>query len=242
MANASEADVVAAALKATYSVDLKRLSAATDIKHLFETILEAFETWEENYQEFYPYTSKYDAWLAGKAQLNDNERRGLNLFTNPAKGNCARCHIAGRGVKGTPPQFTDYSLVALGVPRNRAIPANANVAWYDLGMCGPERSDLSARDEYCGRFMTPTLRNVATRQVFFHNGVIHSLREAVAFYAKRDSNPDKFDDLPLKYRANVEMEAPFGRPPDIPPSLTEQDIDDIVSFLGTLTDGFPAAP
>jgi cytochrome c peroxidase len=52
MANRSETSVVAAALKATYSEDLTRLSAGKDISRLFETILEAFETWEENYQEF----------------------------------------------------------------------------------------------------------------------------------------------------------------------------------------------
>lgn len=240
MANHSEASVVAAALKASYSEDLKTLGGSTDAKRLFETILEALETWEENYQAFYPYDSKYDAWLAGKTKLNDHELHGLKLFTDTNKGNCARCHIAERGAKGTPPQFTDYGLVALGVPRNRAIPANSNPGWFDLGMCGPQRTDLSSRSEYCGRFMTPTLRNVATRQVFFHNGVVHSLREAVAFYTNRDTNPNKFDDLPLKYRANVEMEVPFGRPPDSPPVLTEQDIDDIVSFLGTLTDGFRA--
>ena len=35
----------------------------------------------------------------------------------------------------------------------------------------------------------PTLRNVATRAVFFHNGVIHSLDDAVKFYAQRDTQP-----------------------------------------------------
>jgi cytochrome c peroxidase len=241
MANRSEASVVASALKADYSEDLKRLSAGMDTQHIFETILEAFETWEENYREFYPYSSKYDAWLMGKAKLSDAELRGLRLFTDAGKGNCSRCHVAERGVKGTPPQFTDYSLVALGVPRNRAIPADADPAWYDLGMCGPERTDLSGRDEYCGRFMTPSLRNVATRKVFFHNAVVHTLREAVAFYNDRDNDPNKFDDLPVRYRTNVDMDPPFGRPPKSAPVLTEQDIDDIVVFLGTLTDGFQVA-
>lgn len=242
MANSSEASVVAAALQGRYSEALIKLSASTDTKHIFETILEAFETWEENYQEFYPYSSKYDAWLTGRVKLDDAELHGLRVFTDPGKGNCARCHSAERGAKGTPPQFTDYSLVALGVPRNRAIPANADPVWYDLGMCGPERTDLSGKDEYCGRFMTPSLRNVATRRVFFHNGVVHTLREAVAFYANRDTSANKFDDLPVHYQINVDMEPPFGRPPGSAPALTDQDIDDIVAFLGTLNDGFHVAP
>lgn len=71
---------------------------------------------------------------------------------------------------GTPPQFTDYGLVAIGVPRNTAIPANVDPSFFDLGLCGPLRSDLRDRAEYCGRFKTPTLRNTATRRVFFTTG------------------------------------------------------------------------
>ena len=98
--------------------------------------------------------------------------------------------------------------------------------------------------------MTPTLRNVATRHVFFHNGLIHSLRDAVAFYATRDSDPGrwyprasdgtvrKFDDLPPKYRTNANNESPFGANEGDRPPLTENDIDDVVAFLQTLTDGY----
>jgi cytochrome c peroxidase len=238
MANSGETSVVAKALKAPYSDQLLRLSIGLGVQPIFETILEAFESWEENDQEFYPYNSQYDLWLAGRANLSPSESRGLRLFTDPDKGNCARCHIATRGINGTPPQFTDYGLVALGVPRNTEIPANADPAWHDLGMCGPERTDLSNRAEYCGRFMTPSLRNVATRKVFFHNGVVHSLREAVKFYVDRGSGQTKFDDLPFQYRVNLDQEPPFNRAPGRQPVLTDQDIDDIVSFLRTLTDGF----
>lgn len=255
MANTNEQSVVHAAQTASYSAQLRKLSGdTTDLHRVFATILEAFEAWEEDYREFYPYNSKYDAWLRGKSKLSDAELRGLKLFTDVSKGNCARCHIATRGANGTPPQFTDYGFVALGVPRNKAIPANSNPAWYDLGLCGPERTDLRQTDRYCGCFITPTLRNVATRRAFFHNGVFHTLKEAVAFYAQRDTNPErwyptnhdgdvvKFDDLPPKYRDNVERNAPFGRKRGDAPALSDQEIDDIVGFLGTLTDGFHPVP
>ena len=39
-------------------------------------------------------------------------------------------------------------------------------------------------------FKTPSLRNVATRRAFFHNGVIHSLEQAVRFYDTRDTRPE----------------------------------------------------
>ena len=39
-------------------------------------------------------------------------------------------------------------------------------------------------------FKAPTLRNVATRKVFFHNGVIRSLDQALRFYNTRDTMPE----------------------------------------------------
>lgn len=250
MANESPAAVAARARKASYAAAFHGLNAA----QTFARMLEAIEAWEQTPREFYPYSSKYDAFLNGETELTARERRGLKLFTDPSKGNCARCHIASRGVNGTPPQFTDYGLVAIGVPRNPAIPANSDAHWYDLGMCGPDRQDLRARSEYCGRFMTPTLRNVAVRQTFFHNGVFHSLRDVVEFYASRDSNPEKwyarqangsilkFDDLSPGYRLNVDRDRPFGSMQGGSPALTEAEIDDVIAFLQTLTDGYTLKP
>jgi cytochrome c peroxidase len=251
MANRTTADVVAKVLNSSYGPDVRRIAGNRAAKdELFETIVEALEAWEQDPREFYPYNSKYDAWLVGKAKLNEQEERGRKLFSDPRKGDCARCHIATEGTDGTPPQFTDYGLVALGVPRNYLIPANADSTWYDLGMCGPERTDLAARPEYCGRFRTPSLRNVATRRTFFHNGAFHTLEQAVEFYAQRDTNPEKwytrnkdgvvsrFDDLPSKYQRTVENGSPFGGSKGATPVLTSAEVDDIVAFLGTLTDGF----
>ena len=132
------------------------------------------------------------------------------------------------------------------------IPANADPAFYDLGLCGPLRTDLQERPEYCGMFKTPTLRNVASRQSFFHNGVFHTLKEMLSFYAERDTNPQrwyrrntdsavrKFDDLPAQYHANVNIEPPFDRHAGGEPVLSEQEIDDIIAFLQTLDDGYIA--
>ncbi|HZB90016.1 MAG TPA: cytochrome c peroxidase [Stellaceae bacterium] len=259
MANESPAAVVAAVRRSPYGAALRALTAgdppppgADDTAHDFDVILEAFEAFEQDYTQFYPYSSKYDAYLAGKATLSPAEARGLALFNDPAKGNCAHCHVSQRGNDGTPPQFTDYGYVALGVPRNPDIPANSDPAWYDLGLCGPLRQDLAAHPDYCGLFIAPSLRNVATRHSFFHNGVFHRLADAVAFYATRDSDPGrwyprgadgrvrKYDDLPAAYRDNVNDEPPFGLHPGDPPALTDAEIADIVAFLGTLTDGYRA--
>jgi cytochrome c peroxidase len=43
-------------------------------------------------RSFHAYNSKYDYYLAGRTHLSAEELRGLELFDNPDKGNCAACH------------------------------------------------------------------------------------------------------------------------------------------------------
>jgi cytochrome c peroxidase len=253
MANRDPAEFAARLRRTAYAGEFRPIFGDTVLAEpdkAFEAALEALEAYQQSPAEFYPYSSKYDAYLAGKAELTDQERRGLSLFEDPAKGNCARCHVSAPGKDGTPPQFTDYGLVAIGAPRNTAIPANKDPSFFDLGLCGPLRSDLRDRAEYCGRFKTASLRNVATRRVFFHNGIFHTLRQVMEFYVQRDTNPEKwyprdadgivrkFDDLPAVYIANVDVEPPFGGHPGDRPALSDDEIDDVIAFMRTLTDGF----
>ena len=206
--------------------------------------LMALEVFQESPADFYPYTSKYDAFLRKQTTLSPQELRGLRVFNDETKGNCASCHISQISPGGVFPQFTDYGLINIGVPRNRKLAVNADASYYDLGLCGPDRTDLKDHKEYCGAFKTPSLRNVATRKAYFHNGSFSSLEQVVRFYATRDTAPKqwyqgrKFDDQPQGLDANVNMEAPFGGKPGDKPMLTERDIADIVAFLKTLDDGY----
>ncbi|WP_043286686.1 cytochrome-c peroxidase [Paraburkholderia oxyphila] len=215
----------------------------------FKAVLKSLETFEQAPEVFYPYTSKYDAYLAGRTTLTAAELRGLQLFNDEKKGNCASCHISQRAKDGSPPQFSDFGLIAVGVPRNRALAVNRDPRFYDLGACGPERTDLGGRAEFCGLFRTPTLRNVALKKTFFHNGIYHSLEDVMRFYARRDTNPEefypvvkgtvrKFDDLPRRYWANLNTDAPFDRKPGDAPVFSDAEIKDVIAFLGTLTDGW----
>jgi cytochrome c peroxidase len=206
--------------------------------------LMALEVFQESPADFYPYSSKYDAFLRKQVQLSPQELRGLRAFNDETKGNCASCHISQISPGGVFPQFTDYGLINIGVPRNRKLAVNADPAYYDLGLCGPDRTDLQDHKEYCGAFKTPSLRNVATRKAYFHNGSFSSLEDVVRFYATRDTAPKqwyqgrKFDDQPAGLDANVNMEAPFGGQPGGQPALNARDIADIVAFLKTLNDGY----
>jgi cytochrome c peroxidase len=215
----------------------------------FKGVLMALEAYQQSPAEFYPYSSKYDAYLKKEAALSAQELRGLAAFNDPERGNCARCHPSAK-IKGAFPQFTDFGFAAIGAPRNSRIPANADRGYYDLGLCGPLRADLRDHPEYCGLFRTPSLRNVARRPVFLHNGVFHSLSDVVRFYAERDTKPEnwyphaadgrilKFDDMPTRYVANLDTQAPFDRQAGSAAALNDQDIEDIVAFLQTLTDGY----
>lgn len=252
MANASPEAAAARVQRAPYAAEFR----ATFGEHVFDDtalavkgVLIALETYQQTPSEFYPYSSKYDTYLRGQASLTTQESRGLAAFNDSARGNCARCHPSAVSA-GAFPQFTDFGYAAIGAPRNAAIPANADSRYFDLGLCGPLRTDLADKPEYCGLFRTPSLRNTATRRVYFHNGVFHRLQDVVRFYAERDTDPQKwypraadgsvskFDDLPAKYQRNVDQEPPLDRHAGGRPAMTERDIEDIVAFLNTLTDGY----
>ena len=199
---------------------------------------------------FHAFNSRYDAWLQGKARLSPQEMRGYLAFNDPKVGDCAACHLDKPTATGLPPLFTDTQYEALGVPRNPHIPANFNPKYVDLGLCGPFRTDLKNQTQYCGMFLTPTLRNVAQRPVYFHNGVYHTLQQVLDFYNFRDVQPGKiypavdgkvrkFNDLPPPDHANVDVtDPPLNRKRGEQPAMTAQDMRDIIAFLKTLNDGY----
>jgi cytochrome c peroxidase len=200
---------------------------------------------------FHPYTSKFDSWLEGKARLNESEMRGYRLFNDPEKANCAGCHSSQPSRDGLPPLFTDTQYEALAAPRNSALADTKDPNFFDLGVCGPVRKDIAEQTQFCGMFKTPTLRNVALRHAFFHNGVFQTLQQVMDFYNFRDTNPEKiyplgadgkpqkYNDIPAQYHANVDVnDPPFNRHPGETPAMTEQDEADIIAFLKTLTDGY----
>ena len=246
MANSGVREVAAKLARAPYAAELQRLSSAdTSAPDAAAAALERFELEDPS---FHPYSSRFDDYLRGTGTLSADELEGLHLFIDPAKGNCAACHTATTGPGGSAPTFTDHSYHALGVPRNPTIQANTDPRFFDLGMCGPRRVDLRGETQYCGYFKTPTLRNVTRRRFFFHNGRFTTLREVMRFYVARDTDPGrwyptvagklrKFDDLPARYRGNVNTsDAPLNRGTGNAPALNAAQIEKVVAFLATLSD------
>jgi cytochrome c peroxidase len=255
MANTSPDEVVRKIEAAAYA-DLFRQafghSAFENTTTAFARALDALQAFQLEDPSFHPYSSKYDLYASNKigGTLSPAERRGFAVYNDPHKGNCFACHYNGAGLDGSVRLFTDYTYAAIGVPRNDDIPANRHADYYDLGICGRADHPLPRSRQFCGMFKTPTLRNVATRKVFFHNGQMKSLNEVIRFYNTRDTNPElwypvvngvvqKYNDLPPQYRGNIDDQAPLdSRPRGSRPAMSDQDIADLEAFLNTLTDDF----
>ncbi|WP_269502619.1 cytochrome-c peroxidase [Burkholderia sp. IMCC1007] len=220
-------------------------SVRRDPEQLVRALGSAVEAYLQS-DEMAPFTSRFDAFLRTRKPLAPAEMRGLALFRNPDKGNCMSCHTLSE--TSTRPErslFTDFGYDAIAVPRNRALPANRDPRHFDNGLCDTAtRLRWPEPTQWCGYVRTPGLRNVAVKQTFMHNGVFTTLRDAVAFYNTRSTDPGywyhgaaTFDDVPAAYRGNVNVNStPMNRRPGTPPALTDAEIDDIVAFLGALTD------
>lgn len=209
------------------------------------------------------FSSKYDAYLAGEAELTAQEEKGLELFNG--KGNCAACHPS----EGEGALFTDYTYDNLGVPRNPENPFYAmdtiylddgtpinpeGKEWVDIGLAGfletrNEWEDLA--EENKGKQKVPTLRNVDKRfgegfpKAYTHNGYFKSLKSIVHFYNTRDTidkcvDPFTTEKNALKMNCWPVAEVTDNVNKDELGSLglTNEEEDDIVAFLKTLSDGF----
>ena len=254
MANPDKAAVVAKIAQSRWADEFKAVFGANillNVDQAFDKLTLALQQFQLEDAGFNAYSSKFDAVLRGQTTLSEQEARGLALFNDPAKGNCASCHPSSIQADGQHPLFTDFTYDNLGIPRNTAIDANADASYFDLGLCA--RAGLEDRTDLCGAFKVPSLRNVALRKSFFHNGKFKTLKDALTFYVQRDTQPqkwyplnndnsvNKFDDLPLIYRGNVNTsEAPYNRGVGDAPALSDAEIDDVIAFLNTLSDNWSA--
>jgi len=209
----------------------------------------------EGSPEVNAFSSKYDYYLKGMAELTPEEKQGLNLFKG--KGKCAKCHV----IDGTQPLLTDYSFDNLGVPRNPQNPFYGEIdynplgeAWVDLGL----GEFLMSRPEYAafamanlGKQKVPTLRNVDKRpdplfvKAYSHNGYFKSLKGIVHFYNTRDAKPVCSD--PFTTEADALAQGCWPEP-EVAANVNTKEMgalhlsdtqeDAIVAFLKTLTDGY----
>ena len=234
MANPDVATVVRKVRAASYAKDFDKIfgkGSLNDEQIAFENIVSAIAEFERS-PEFRPFTSKYDYYLAGKVKLSKLEKEGLQLFEAEDKGNCAACHPSQVGPQGQPPLFTDFTYDNLGVPKNTNSPFYTQSRQYnaegldyvDLGL-----GKTTGRPEDKGKFKVSTLRNVELTPPYLHNGIFHTLGEVVDFYNTRDTRSD-WGEPEVPENVNTEELGNLG--------LTNHEVDAIVAFMKTLTDGY----
>ncbi len=227
MGNENVGDVVRKARSAYWYPDFVRIygeHASADT--VFTYINEVIALYERS-AEMNPFSSKFDAWQAGKCQLTEEEKLGYELFKE--KGLCAECHILDPDERAGKVLFTDHTYDNLGIPSNPGNPFFKVSAPYNT--CGKDTMDLGLgsrlRDpEEYGKFRVPTLRNIALTAPYGHNGYFKTLEEIVHFYNVRDVE----DFPPAEYPETVNKDE-LGNL-----GLSQEEETAIVAFLRTLTD------
>lgn len=154
-----------------------------------DSIVKAIATYERTVVSGY---APFDAWVDGDENaITDSAKRGFALFTGRA--NCSQCHT---GWNFTGNKFHDMGTSSTDPGRATVEPDNP------LAMHA---------------FKTPTLRDVAQRAPYMHNGVYDSLEEVLRHYQSGAAS-----------RPSI---SPLFKPVD----LTPEESRDIIEFLGSLT-------
>lgn len=173
--------------------------------------------------------SPFDRYLAGDdAALSELEKRGGLLFYG--KANCAECHGGNL--------FTDQEFHNIGAPQMG--PGMGFKGIEDLGRGGETNNP---EDRF--RFRTPPLRNVTETGPWFHNGVMLSLREAVAYHLDPEAAFERIDlsKLPREIQQvssfdlqNLNVMHSLDEKVSTPVELSETEMDELMAFLESLTD------
>ena len=154
-----------------------------------DTIAQALAAFERTLE---PGRAAFDRWIEGDEQaISESAKRGFVLFNG--KANCFACHGGWR--------FTDDRF-------------------HDIGVATTDRGrgrDVKDDELMQFAFKTPTLRSVALRPPFMHDGSVPSLYDVMRLYEKGG------------------IDRPSRSPMMLPLTMTEQERLDLVAFLETLT-------
>ena len=161
--------------------------------------------------------SAFDRHLAGDTKaLTEAQRRGLALFKG--KAGCAACHPADAAAQGRP-NFTDGGFHNTGVafvPVDHDEDEEPTLRGILLECTKSGRGEVTHVREDLGRFKTPSLRDVARRGPYMHDGSLATLEDVVRYYDRGGvPNPG------LDQRMH-----PLG--------LTDKEVSDLVAFLRAL--------
>jgi len=194
-------------------------------------LLRAIASYERTQLSF---DSPFDHFIAGDTSAIDAAaKRGWELFNT--RGRCNKCHAltdAERDVTN----FTDHDFhnIGIGIIRHNVVALarqaeqlinSGDSAAIDRAAVQTEMSALgrfliTKKESDIASFKTPNLRNVLVTAPYFHDGSQETLWDVVDHYNKGDGFQNPYLDEDIQ-----------------PLALTEDDIDDLVAFLASLTSG-----
>jgi cytochrome c peroxidase len=213
MAHSLEGVVRKLQANASYRDEFKKAWGTDQIT--IETVTKSIASFERT---IVSGNSPFDKFYYGKdkSALSESAQRGLGVFKDPKKGNCAVCHTIGPKFA----LFTDNQFHNIGVG------ADMDGKFVDAGRYSQTKDEADM-----GRFKTPTLRNIAQTAPYMHDGSLKTLKDTVDHYiGGGNSNPhlDKemhaLDFLTAEERADLlaflnsltgELPANLGPPPDV---------------------------
>jgi cytochrome c peroxidase len=227
--------------------------ACSDVDRAYGYIALSIASYEGS-SEVNQFSSKYDAFLAGRAQLTPEETRGLQLFGG--KAGCANCHPH-RPSRSVAPLFTDFTFDNLGLPINPANPFYRDSVsnpkgpqWRDEGLGGFLKTSSRYAGQaaaHIGKHRVPTLRNVDLRpsrtfvKAYGHNGYFKTLEAIVHFYNTRDVLPacaGRTDRAGVDCWPEPEIATNINRVELGALRLSPEEEAAVVAFLRTLSDGY----
>jgi cytochrome c peroxidase len=178
------------------------------------------------------FNSPFDRFIAGDANaIDDSAKRGWKLYNGQAR--CNKCHA----LTDNQPNLTsftdnDFHNIGIGIIRHQVVPLarqalqlvnSGNSAEVDRAAIQSEMSVLgrylvTKKEADIASFKTPNLRNILITAPYFHDGSQETLWDVMDHYNKGDGVQNPFLDEDIQ-----------------PLALSEDDINDLVSFLASLT-------
>lgn len=122
------------------------------------------------YSRFSTSNALFDLAMNNRQTVNDDVRKGFNLFMGKAQ--CGTCHFVPQ-FNGVKPPYIGSEFEVLGVPAQKDFKQLSE----DKG-----RYDINPAYETHHAFRTGTLRNSLYTMPYMHNGVFTTLEEVIDFY------------------------------------------------------------
>jgi len=192
-------------------------------------LLRAIASYERTQVSF---DSPFDHFIAGdKNAIDDSAKRGWELFNTQAR--CNKCHAL-TDTQRDVTVFTDndFHNIGIGIIRHNVVAlarqaeqliksgdtAAIDRAAIQTDMSALGRFLITKKEKDIASFKTPDIRNVLVTGPYFHDGSQETLWDVIDHYNKGDGLQNPYLDEDIQ-----------------PLALTENEIDDLVNFMASLT-------